>query len=198
VRHHTRCTRPAGSACHRARRTRMPRQACARWVKRRVLVPVHDACGSLDGATCWLHTGHAAPHTRRHWLTAACTLPPRPPYSDHAATHTVTGLNLVPKLPPQPPRAGHKSPSFLHAREHQDAAVRHRCRPGELTAPHNPSSPSTPKASSRTQRACTPACCLGCCTCSPNYGSRRPPIAAADELRSPRDPQANQQSQRLQ
>jgi hypothetical protein len=76
---------------------------------------------------------------------------------------------------PQPPRAVHKSLSFLHAREHRAATVRHRCRPGELIAPHNPSAPSTPKASSRTQRACTPTCFPGRSTCSPDYGSQRPP-----------------------
>jgi hypothetical protein len=39
-------SRPAASACHRARRTRTSRQACARWVERRVLVPVPDVCRS--------------------------------------------------------------------------------------------------------------------------------------------------------
>jgi hypothetical protein len=34
---------------------------------------------------------------------------------------------------------------------------------------------STPKASSRTQRACTPACSPSLSTCSPEYASRRPP-----------------------
>jgi hypothetical protein len=99
--------RPAASAC---RRTQMPRQAYARWVEHRVLVPVQDACGSPDGATCCLHTGHDALPTCRHWPTAARASPPRPPYSDHAAAYTWSSLNLVPKLTPQPPRAGHLIP----------------------------------------------------------------------------------------
>jgi hypothetical protein len=35
--------------------------------------------------------------------------------------------------------------------------------------------PSAPKASSRTQRACTPACGPSRSTCSSDYSSRRPP-----------------------
>jgi hypothetical protein len=34
---------------------------------------------------------------------------------------------------------------------------------------------STPRASPHTQRACTPACCLGRITCSPEYGFQWPP-----------------------
>jgi hypothetical protein len=61
----------------------------------------------------------------RHW----------PPYSGHAATHTVASLNLVPKLSPQPPRVGHKSPPPFFTRVNtKPAAVRHRCRLGELPA----------------------------------------------------------------
>jgi hypothetical protein len=51
---------------------------------------------------------------------------------------------------------------------------------------------STPKASSRTQRACTPVCSPSLSTCSPEYASRRPPHCcyrrAPPSARSPSQP----------
>jgi hypothetical protein len=70
----------------------LPRAACSRATRNRPRRPTNGIA--------------AVPRPR------ARTLLPCPPYSGHAATHTMTGLNVVPKLPPQPPRAGHKSPSF--------------------------------------------------------------------------------------
>jgi hypothetical protein len=50
------------------RSTRTPRQACARWVEHRVLVHVHDACGSPG--RCHLLHAHR-PHRATHALSLA-------------------------------------------------------------------------------------------------------------------------------
>jgi hypothetical protein len=81
----------------RPRRARDVACARPRWSQPYVAVPVvHERQGGpatdgssaepqllcvtsvdpLDGATCRVHTGHAAPPTHRHWPTAACTSPP--------------------------------------------------------------------------------------------------------------------------
>jgi hypothetical protein len=180
------------------RRTRTPRQACARWVERRVLVPLHDACGSPG--RCHVMLAHQ-PRRAAHAPPLAndpCTSPPRPPYSGHAATHTVAGLNLVPKLPPPPPRASHKSPSFLHVRERQAhrhpplgaipvslCAAQLQCPQARLAIPLAPlvlARPSVDLVGLAARRSQSPR------------GRRQ---AAIDELCSPRDPRANQPSQHL-
>jgi hypothetical protein len=92
------------------RHTRSPRQACSCWVEHRVLVTVHDACGSPG----WCHVLLAHwPRRAAHALSLAdgrTRVAARPPYYGHAAAHTWSSLNLVPKLTPQQPRAGHISP----------------------------------------------------------------------------------------
>jgi hypothetical protein len=50
------------------RRTRTPRQACARWVKHHILVPAHDACGSLG--RCHVLLAHRPRHAA-HALSLA-------------------------------------------------------------------------------------------------------------------------------
>jgi hypothetical protein len=87
------------------RRTRTPRQACARWVEHRVLVPIHDACGfpgrchvliphALDGGTA-----------SRHWPDGRRASPPIPPYPVMPCLYCLTPC-LGEQGSTQPPQAG--------------------------------------------------------------------------------------------
>jgi hypothetical protein len=105
----------------------------------------------------------------------------------------MTGLNVVPKLPPQPPRAGHKSPSFTcrctkppsSAIGAVQVSVLRRTTPvpqAHLKLPPAPRELARPRvalADLPARRIAVP-------------GGR--PIAAVDKLCSPRDPRANQPS----
>jgi hypothetical protein len=103
----------------------------------------------------------------------ACTSPSFPwSMSCHAETCLPWRAYL-----PSPRHAGLFNPhlSPLLARDTEPRRGHHYRRRRAPCSARALCRPSAPKASSRTQRAYTPACCLGRSTCSPDYGSRRPP-----------------------
>jgi hypothetical protein len=121
--------RPAASAC---RRTQMPRQACARWVEHRVLVPIQDVCGSPGRCHVLLaHRPRRAAHAPS--LADSRTRVAAP----SAVLRPCRGPHLVwPQLGAQANTSTASSrpfkPSFSTCMCTQPAAVRHRCRFGEL------------------------------------------------------------------
>jgi hypothetical protein len=77
-------------------------------------------------ATRCLSTGHTALPTRRHWPSPPARRRPLPLYSGHAATHTATAINLVPKQPPSRASVAYKTaPLRPHTRDPEPLPPRH-------------------------------------------------------------------------
>jgi hypothetical protein len=114
------------------RRTRTPRQACACWVEHRVLVPVHDACGSPGRCHVLLaHRPRRAAHApsladgrTRVAAPSAVLRPCHGPRLDWPQLGAQANTSTASSQP--------YKPSFSTRVSTQPAAVRHRCRSGEL------------------------------------------------------------------
>jgi hypothetical protein len=121
---------------------------------------------------------------------------PCPPYSSHAATHTMTGLNVVPKLPPQPPRAGHKSPSFFTRVSTEPPPSAIGAVPVSSLRRTTPVSQGHLKLPPASRELARPRDALAVPPARRITVPGGRPIASVGELRSPREPRASQPSQR--
>jgi hypothetical protein len=162
----------------RTGRTRTPRQAYAKWIERRALVPVHDACGSPG--RCYVSLAHRPRCAHVPSLADGC------PY-------VATPFCRTPTMPRPTLQRGclgtqgsiphclapsYKSRRLLSSREHRAAAASHW---HSLAVSHCSAQLqchlSLPSPSSCTTLACTPVCKPGRAACSPESEFQWSPLS---------------------